>query len=62
MIAVDDALAALAQVDIRKARVTELRFGRLSVAEAAEVLEVSPQTVMRDWRLAKAWLSLELQR
>jgi RNA polymerase sigma-70 factor, ECF subfamily len=62
LIAVDDALTALAQIDARKARVIELRFfGGLSVGETAEVLEVSPQTVMRDWKLAKAWLTRELQ-
>lgn len=63
LIAVDEALAALAQIDSRKARVIELRFfGGLSVEESAEVLEVSPQTVMRDWKLAKAWLTRELQK
>jgi RNA polymerase sigma factor (TIGR02999 family) len=63
LIAVDDALAALAQIDARKARVIELRFfGGLSVEESAEVLGVSPQTVMRDWKLAKAWLTRELQK
>jgi RNA polymerase sigma factor (TIGR02999 family) len=63
LIAVDDALAVLAQIDTRKARVIELRFfGGLSVEESAEVLGVSPQTVMRDWKLAKAWLTRELQK
>jgi RNA polymerase sigma factor (TIGR02999 family) len=63
LIAVDDALTALAQIDARKARVTELRFfGGLGVEESAEVLGVSPQTVMRDWKLAKAWLTRELQK
>jgi RNA polymerase sigma factor (TIGR02999 family) len=63
LIALDDALTALAQIDSRKARVIELRFfGGLSVEESAEVLEVSPQTVMRDWKLAKAWLTRELQK
>ena len=61
LVALDDALAALAQVDPRKAQVVELRhFGGLSVAEVAEVLTVSEQTVMRDWRLAKIWLLREL--
>lgn len=61
LIAVDDALTALGQIDARKTRVIELRFfGGLSVEETAEVLEVSPQTVMRDWKLAKAWLMREL--
>lgn len=61
VLAVDDALNALAKVDARKAQVVELRFfGGLSVEEAAEVLHVSAETVARDWRLAKAWLSREL--
>ena len=61
LIALDDALNALAKVDARKARVVELRFfGGLSVEETAEVLKVSADTVMRDWRLARAWLLLEL--
>lgn len=60
--ALDDALRSLAQVDPRRAKVIELRFfGGLSVEETAEVLEVSPQTIMRDWRLARAWLARELQ-
>jgi RNA polymerase sigma-70 factor, ECF subfamily len=63
LIAADDALTALAQVDPRKARVIELRFfGGLSVEETAEVLTISPQSVMRDWKLAKAWLLRELSR
>jgi RNA polymerase sigma factor (TIGR02999 family) len=61
MIAVDDALKALALVDERKSKVVELRFfGGLSVEETAEVLKVSPDTVARDWRLAKAWLLREM--
>ena len=61
MIALDDALNALAALDPRKARVIELRFfGGLSVEETAEVLRVSPDTVLRDWRLARAWLLKEL--
>lgn len=60
--ALDDALESLAQMDPRRAKVIELRFfGGLSVDETAEVLDVSPQTVMRDWRLARAWLARELQ-
>ena len=56
-IALDDALTALAKFDERKSRVVELRFfGGLSVDETAAVLNVSPSTVMADWRLAKAWL------
>jgi RNA polymerase sigma-70 factor, ECF subfamily len=61
LIAVDDALNELAKVDERKSQVVEMRFfGGLSVEETAEVLKVSPDTVMRDWRLAKAWLLREL--
>ena len=60
--ALDDALESLAQIDPRRAKVIELRFfGGLSVEETAETLEVSPQTVMRDWRLARAWLARELK-
>jgi len=63
LISIDDALNAMAQFDGRKARVVELRFfGGLSVEEAAAVLQVSTQTVMRDWRLAKAWLTRELTK
>jgi RNA polymerase sigma factor (TIGR02999 family) len=62
LIALDDALNALAKVDPRKAEVIELRFfAGLSVEETAEVLKVSPDTVMRDWRLARAWLLAELR-
>src|SRR5436853_638202 len=61
--ALDEALTALAKVDQRKSRVVELRFfGGLSVEETAEVLEVSPETVMRDWKVAKVWLLRELKR
>jgi len=61
LVAVDDALNQLAKVDERKSRVVEMRFyGGLSIEETAEVLKVSPVTVMRDWRLAKAWLQREL--
>jgi RNA polymerase sigma factor (TIGR02999 family) len=61
IVALDDALKALAAEDDRKARVVELRyFGGLSVEETAEVLGVSPETVMRDWRYAKHWLLREL--
>jgi RNA polymerase sigma factor (TIGR02999 family) len=63
LVALDDALKALARVDARKAQVVEMRFfGGLSVEESAEVLEVSPVTVMRDWRAAKAWLHREVTR
>jgi RNA polymerase sigma factor (TIGR02999 family) len=62
LIELDDALSALAEIDSRKAKVVELRFfGGLSVEETAEVLKVSPDTVMRDWRLAKVWLVRELK-
>ena len=62
LVALDDALDALAKVDERKSRVIELRFfGGLSVEETASVLKVSPDTVMRDWRLAKAWLLREMK-
>ncbi len=60
--ALDDALESLARIDARRARVIELRFfGGLSVEETAQALDVSPQTVMRDWRLARAWLARELR-
>ena len=61
LVALDRALEALAAVDTRKSRVIELRFfGGLSVEETADVLHVSPDTVKRDWRLAKLWLLREL--
>ena len=61
IVALDDALTALADVDPRKSQVVELRyFGGLTVAETAAVLRVSPETVHRDWRVAKAWLLREL--
>jgi RNA polymerase sigma-70 factor (ECF subfamily) len=57
VMAVDQALEELAQFDARKAQVVELRFfGGLSVAETAEVLKLSEQSVLRDWKLARAWL------
>jgi RNA polymerase sigma factor (TIGR02999 family) len=63
LVALDDALHSLAAVDPRKSRVVELRFfGGLSVEETAEVLQVSPDTVMRDWRLAKLWLLREISK
>lgn len=62
LVALDDALDALAKVDERKSRVIEMRFfGGLSVNETAEALHVSPETVMRDWKLAKAWLLRQLR-
>jgi RNA polymerase sigma-70 factor (ECF subfamily) len=61
LMALDDAMNALARLDPRKMQVVELRhFGGLSVEETAEVLKVSPGTVKRDWRAAKAWLYREL--
>jgi RNA polymerase sigma factor (TIGR02999 family) len=63
VLALDDALKALAAVDERKSRVIELRFfGGLSVEETAEVLKVSDETVKRDWRLAKAWLLRQFRK
>lgn len=61
VLALDDALNALAELDPRKARIVELRFfGGLSVKETAEVVNVSSDTVMRDWKAARAWLLTEL--
>ena len=61
LVALDDALQALAAVDPRKSQVVELRFfGGLTVEEAAEALAVSPDTVLRDWKFAKTWLLREL--
>lgn len=61
LIALEDALNALAKNDPRKARVVELRFfGGLSVDETAEVLSISPETVMRDWKFARSWLHAQL--
>jgi RNA polymerase sigma factor (sigma-70 family) len=62
-VALDDALNDLAEVAPRQSRVVELRyFGGLSMEETAEVLKVSPETILRDWRMAKAWLLRQLQR
>jgi RNA polymerase sigma factor (TIGR02999 family) len=59
--ALEEALNELADMDPRRAQVIELRFfGGLTVEETSEVLRVSPQTVMRDWKLARAWLAREL--
>ena len=61
--ALDDALKALAAVDSRKSQVVELRFfGGLNAKETAEVLKISPKTVLRDWKLSKSWLRRELRR
>jgi RNA polymerase sigma factor (TIGR02999 family) len=63
MLALDEALDALARIDRRKSRVVELRyFGGLNIEETAEVLGVSADTVKRDWRMARAWLLTELTR
>lgn len=62
LVALDLAMDALARFDERKSRVIELRFfGGLGVEETASVLNVSPDTVMRDWRLAKVWLRREMR-
>jgi RNA polymerase sigma factor (TIGR02999 family) len=59
--ALDEALHGLAQIDPRRAQVIELRFfGGLTVEETGQVLQISPQTVMRDWKLARAWLARQL--
>jgi RNA polymerase sigma factor (TIGR02999 family) len=63
LLALDDALTALAQVDERKSRIVEMRyFGGLSVEETAEVLQVSVATIDREWRRARAWLYSELNK
>ena len=61
VVALDDALTSLAAVDARKSQIVELRFfAGLSIEETAEVLKVSPGTVMRDWTFAKAWLRKQI--
>lgn len=63
VIAVDDALTALAALDERQARIVELRFfGGLSIEDAASALELSPATIKREWATARAWLARELER
>jgi RNA polymerase sigma factor (TIGR02999 family) len=63
LLALDEALNALAEFDVRKARVVEMKFfGGLSVEETAAVLKISPRSVMRDWNLARAWLMREMKR
>ena len=63
VLALDEALVVLSRTDPRKVRVVELRyFGGLSVEETAEVLKISAETVLRDWRTAKTWLFRELNR
>jgi len=61
LVALDEALKALSEVNSRRGQVVELRFyGGLSVDETAGVLKVSPETVLRDWKLAKLWLLREM--
>jgi RNA polymerase sigma factor (TIGR02999 family) len=63
VLAIDDALRELSKIDPRKGRVVELRFfGGLTVEETAEVLSISPESVTRDWRLAKIWLIRQMDR
>jgi RNA polymerase sigma-70 factor (ECF subfamily) len=63
LVALDDALTSLAKIDERKAKIVGLRFfGGLSVEETAEAVKLSPVTVMREWRAAKAWLHREISR
>jgi RNA polymerase sigma-70 factor (ECF subfamily) len=63
LVALDEALSALSAMDERKGRVVELRFfGGLSASETAELLGVSPDTVLRDWKMAKVWLLREIKR
>lgn len=63
LVALDDALHTLSEMDPRKGRVVELRFfGGLSVDETAEVLKVAPNTVLRDWKFSKMWLKHELSK
>ena len=63
LVALDDALKDLAALDPRKSRIIELRFfGGLSIEETAEALQISPITVTREWRSAKAWLRREMNQ
>ncbi len=63
LVPLDEALSALAKFDERRSQVVELRFfGGLTVEETAAVLRISPETVMRDWKLARTWLRRELRR
>jgi RNA polymerase sigma factor (TIGR02999 family) len=63
VLALDDALTALARIDDRQSRIVELRFfGGLTTEEVAQVLGISSATVKRDWSVAKAWLSRQLKR
>jgi RNA polymerase sigma factor (TIGR02999 family) len=63
VVALDDALIGLSRRDVQQVRIVELRFfGGLTIEETAEVLDVSPSTVKRDWNMARAWLTREVQR
>lgn len=63
LVALDDCLNDLAAIDFRKSRVVELKFfGGLNTEEIGQALQVSPQTVLRDWRMAKAWLVTQMKR
>ena len=63
LVTLDGTLDELARMDPGKAQVVELRFfGGLNVDETAEVLKVSPQTILRDWKLAKVWMTREMSR
>ncbi|MFL6216830.1 MAG: sigma-70 family RNA polymerase sigma factor [Blastocatellia bacterium] len=63
LLALDDALASLTEMDPQQGRIVELRFfGGLTIEETAEVLDISPATVKRDWNWAKAWLYREIKR
>jgi RNA polymerase sigma factor (TIGR02999 family) len=63
VLALDEALTSLATIDRRKSQIVELRFfGGLSVEEVAEVLDVAPRTIQREWTLARAWLYRELSK
>ncbi|PYX61456.1 MAG: RNA polymerase subunit sigma-70, partial [Acidobacteria bacterium] len=63
VVALDEALIKLAEVDPQQARIVELRFfGGLTVEQAADILSISPATVKRNWNVAKAWLARELER
>jgi RNA polymerase sigma factor (TIGR02999 family) len=63
LVALDDALTTLASLDLRKSRIVELRFfGGLSIEETAEIIKISPKTVTREWRAARAWLRQEMSK
>lgn len=63
LVRLNDALEALARLDERKSRIIEMRFfGGLTAEETAEVLKISPDTVLREWKRARAWLQVEMDR